>query len=112
MSGKLPRRVDKLQPGKLYPLRILTLLLPSSRGGRKLHLATVHRWRAEGKFSARKIGGCWYVSGAEVRRLLAPDIPPEVPRVLQPRRGRSSYEEALRFLQAEGLDVGPTSQKE
>ncbi len=50
----------------LLPIASVVGLIPSSRPGKKLHPATIHRWILHGvrghRLAASKIGATWYTS--------------------------------------------------
>ena len=52
----------------LLPIASVVGLIPSSRPGKKLHPATIHRWILRGvrghRLAASKIGATWYTSRA------------------------------------------------
>lgn len=47
---------------ELIPIKRLPDLLPSSRPGKRIALATIYRWILRGKLRSRKIGGSVYVT--------------------------------------------------
>lgn len=71
--------IKNINPQGVYSLTEACSLVPSSRPGRTVCLRTLQRWRSQGILTAhRQPGGCgWYVSGAELLRLLHADKIPE-----------------------------------
>lgn len=55
---------------KFIPLHELPRLIPSSRRGKRLALATIYRWAASGRLKTSKIGGGRYVSHDDLLEFL------------------------------------------
>src|SRR5438045_2494641 len=58
---------------QLIPLHRLPEIIPSSRPGKKLSLATCYRWAATGRLPTVKVGGSRYVSESDLASLLDPE---------------------------------------
>lgn len=58
----------------LIPIGDVPHYLPRSKAGRKVSLATVHRWRQRGvqgrRLEAIKVGGRWYTSAEALQRYI------------------------------------------
>lgn len=90
-------------PGDLLSLTAAAKLLPGREPGKHLHVATLWRWTTEGKLPAWRIGGCVYVSRADVLGLARP----VQGRKPQPAMVRTeSHRLAVEKLRARGLEVG------
>lgn len=63
--------VEKSQIPELIPLHRLPDLIPSSRRGKKLALATIYRWSQRGRIPTVKIGGSRYVSASALAQILS-----------------------------------------
>lgn len=62
---------DKLP--ELIPIHRLPDLIPSSRRGKKLALATIYRWCQQGRIPTLKVGGGRYVTATALAELLNSD---------------------------------------
>lgn len=82
----------------LIPFAAACKMLPSSRPGKKLHLATLHRWRLAGRFEAVRLGSMWYIHRSELARLAQPwRAPPPIPPVkVKPKKMDPWTEEVLK----------------
>lgn len=74
--------LDDIEPGRLYALRDVCSLVPSVMGRNcRLSLATVHRWRREGKLPCVRLVGRFYVEGRALLALVErPAAQPPAPR--------------------------------
>lgn len=90
-----------------YSFREAARFFQSPYGGGAVALASLHRWRLQGRLKAfaRQHGGrrYWYVTGAAVLELLGsrgrgPDVPPA-----PPPRGRGNGTASERYLRAKGV---------
>lgn len=72
---------EKSQLPELIPLHQLPALIPSSRPGKRLAIATVYRWAQQGRIRTVKIGGSRYVVRDALAQLFsAADSPSDDPR--------------------------------
>lgn len=71
--------IKDINPQGVYSLGEAAKLLPSTRAGRCVHVRTLYRWMERGHLKANRQpnGYGWYVSGAELLRLLHADKIPE-----------------------------------
>lgn len=102
--------LNDIDPLALYPLNEVRGLLPSNRGGRPVHLSTLHRWRLGGRLPCvrRSVGGAafWYVRGSDLLRLY--ELPPEPQGRPRTRaEARAGYERAARSLRERLGVAGP-----
>lgn len=75
-TTKTPATADGTPSGvpELIPLHRLPDVIPSSRPGKRLALATLYRWVQRGRLSTIKVGGCRYVTPTGLARLFGPDV--------------------------------------
>ncbi len=95
-----PRPASEIDPRRHYSPRMACEFIPSKLGG-TLHPNTWHKWRVEGLFRAVQIGTHWYMTGAELLKLLHAQQPVEVPPAAQP----GADESLRRDLRAQGFAV-------
>src|SRR5262249_36057706 len=87
-------------PDDLITVNAACQLIPGTREGRPLHVATFYRWITAGRVRAWRVNRRWCVSRAEVLAMFEPNaVRPELEtRAAQQRRQR----EAERQLRAAG----------
>lgn len=97
-----PREIN---PQGVYSFSEAAKLLPSCRSGKTMHLATLHRWRQQGRIKAhRSPGRAWYVFGSEILKLLHADEMPAWEGRSPAQRDRG-HDAAMAELRSMGLDV-------
>ena len=90
---------------ELIALCDLPRLLPR-RGGKRIHLGTLHRWRLAGKLPCVRIGTHYYVRCETLDALLQPGNPPPVQTATaraQERAAEKSRAWAREYLAARGF---------
>lgn len=93
---------NDIDPRQGYSFHEACKMIPSPIGGR-INIRTLHRWRAEGRFTAYRSGRYWFLLGSELQKLLPSAGMVEVPRsAVQQARATSSAIDRLRGL---GLSV-------
>ncbi len=99
--------MDDVDPARWYCFSEAAALLPSCRKGKRLNVATLHRWRREGRLPAeyRQSGDMryWFVRGDELMKLIGggKDHPP--PTIRSPAQARRGLTAALDQARAMGL---------
>ncbi len=90
--------VMEIDPNDVYSISEAARLIPSCQAGKVLNLATLHRWRAQGKLKAqRSPGRGWYVFGSELLRMLAADQIP-VCKGMTPAPRKRAHEQTMAEL--------------
>ncbi len=93
--------LSEINPQGVYSFAEAARLLPSCQPGKSVHLATLHRWRDQGKIKAhRSPGRGWYILGTELLRLLHADQAPEFVGRTPTQRNRdidAAFEELKRL---------------
>lgn len=64
-------------PGDIISIREACSLLPSSRPGRSLNIATMTRWILKGRLRGWRQGRFWFVARSDVVALLQAHVPNE-----------------------------------
>jgi hypothetical protein len=60
-----------IEPERLYPIGECCRFFPSSHPGRRHPVPhTLHSWRRRGLLRGERVGGCWFIRGRELLRLL------------------------------------------
>jgi len=86
----------------LIALRDVPSLLPR-RGGKKIHLATLTRWRLSGRLPCLKLGDRYYVTPETLASLCQPGNPPPLPKRERASTASASQRWARDFLASRGL---------
>src|SRR4051794_5754311 len=95
-----PRDTGEIDPKRFYSPRMACEFIPGKLGG-TLHPNSWHKWRHQGFFRAVQIGTHWYMTGAELLKLLHAQQPVKMPPAPPP-----GADEALRRdLRAHGYPV-------
>lgn len=95
----------RIDPDRLYSFSDARSLFPSRQHGKRLSLATIHRWFRNGKFPARRVAGGWFVLGADLIKLFDPPVSFARLELRTPAESQRAQAAAKRGLKRFGIGV-------